>query len=98
MYSKTKNTLSAFVAAVLFVAGVLAFSRPAAAPTQNDADTIALPAMLADADTSDLDETVAADARNAHGAVALHGHRTNRMSLSMPYFSFVQVLPQRRAD
>jgi hypothetical protein len=92
MYSKTKNTLSAFVAAALFVAGVLAFSRPAVPAAQGTEDMTALPAVLADADTDD------ADARNSHEMVVLRSHRSNRMSLSMPYFSFVQVLPQRRAD
>ena len=96
MYSKTKNTLSALVAVTLFVSGVLAFSRPAVHPTQADEDMIALPAALADADTSDAD--VAVTTRNTHEVVVLRGHRSNRMSLSMPYFSFAHVLPQRRAD
>ena len=85
MYSRTRNTLTALATAMLFVAGSWSFGHPVA-PTAQEPNAV-LRAMLADAGP-----------QGGQDFVALRAHRTNRMNLSMPYFSFVHVLPQRRAD
>jgi hypothetical protein len=86
MYSRTKNTLTALAAAMVFVAGGWLFGHPVAYSAQESGNS-SLPTMLADAGPQDAREFS-----------ALRVHRANRMNLSMPYFSFVQVLPQRRND
>jgi hypothetical protein len=85
MYSRTRNTLTALAAATLFVAGGWLFGHPVAFSAQQPGNSTR--AMLADTGPQD-----------ARGFSALRVHRANRMNLSMPYFSFVQVLPQRRND
>ena len=85
MYSRTRNTLTALATAMLFVAGSWMFGHPVA-PAAQEPDTV-LRAVLADAGP-----------RDAQDFSALRTHRANRMTLGMPYFSFVQVLPQRRND
>lgn len=86
MYSRTRNTLTALAAATLFVAGGWLFGHPVAAAAQ--LPNAPLPArMLVDTGPQDAQEFI-----------GMHIHRANRMNLSMPYFSFVHVLPQRRND
>ena len=85
MYSRTRNTLTALSAAMLFVAGGWLFGHPVAYSAQESGTSLHI--VLADAGPQ--------DARNPG---ALRVHRSNRMNLGMPYFSFVQVLPQRRND
>jgi hypothetical protein len=86
MYSRTRNTLTALAAATLFVAGGWLFGHPVAYSVQ-ESGTSQRTAMLADAGLQD-----------SRAYVALRARHANRMNLSMPYFSFVQVLPQRRND
>ncbi len=85
MYSRTRNTLTALAAATLFVAGGWLFGHPVAYLAQ--APSTSPRTLLANAGLQDAREFS-----------ALRVHRANRMNLSMPYFSFVQVLPQRRND
>ncbi len=96
MYSKIRNTLTAYAAAVLFVAGGWLLGGPAPTPAQEQPLIAALQPALADADTIDIQD--ADGTHETRQTVVLRSHRANRMSLSMPYFSFVQVLPQRRVN
>ncbi len=80
MYSKTRNTMTALAAAMMFVASGWLFGHPVATSAlEPDTGT-----MIADAGPQEF--------------VVLRAHRANRMNLSMPYFSFAHVLPQRRND
>ena len=87
MYSKTRNTLTALLAASLFVVAGGLFGQPIAAPAQSQPASIALQASLADAQAHTRSDTP-----------AVHVRYANRMNLAMPYFSFSLQLPQRRND
>jgi hypothetical protein len=97
MYSKTRNTLTALTAAALFVVGGWLLGKPAA---HSEAEPYALPAAVAESNAN-VQLVVAGNVPStpdAHAVATLRSRHANRMNLSMPYFSFVQVLPQRRAD
>jgi hypothetical protein len=96
MYSKIRNTLTAYAAAALFIACGWLLSGPAPSTTQPEPVVATLPTALTSADTADVKDEDSTP--EVHQAIVLRAHRANRMNLSMPYFSFVQVLPQRRAD
>ncbi len=91
MYSKTRNTLTALIAASLFVAAGWTFGHPipVASPSQ---PSPAFRMSLADSGTHD---TVGI---NGSSASVSSGRRSNHMNLAMPYFSFSMQLAQRRAD
>ena len=95
MYSKIRNTLTAYAITALFVAGGWLLGGPAPAPAQEPLIAALQPA-LADADAIDIQD--ADGTHETRQTVVLRAHRANRMNLSMPYFSFVQVLPQRRVN
>ena len=85
MYSKTRNTLTALIAASLFLAAGWTFGRPVEA-TQ---DLSAVPsAQMA---------VGGHGARMSLGPV-LHARHANRMSLAMPFYSFSLSMSQPRAD
>lgn len=93
MHSKSRNTLSAFVVVAVFVASLLALSRPVAPTMRSEIKVAAVTVELADARKSE-GSTDTLD----RGSLVGHGRRDNRTTLNMPYFSFGQILPQRRAD
>ena len=83
MYSKHRNTLTALIAATLFVASGWLLGRPVPAaepglPGQGIA--AAAPSQVA-----------------IVSGTALHAHHASRMSLAMPYYSF-SLASQGRAD
>ncbi|MEO8742731.1 MAG: hypothetical protein ABI365_06005 [Lysobacteraceae bacterium] len=86
MYSKTRNTLIALIAASLFATTGVMFGQPIPTPAQSQ-PSMDLQATIVDADLQ--------DAITAH---AMSVRPANHMSLAMPYFSFSLQLPQRRAD
>ncbi|MBS0576928.1 MAG: hypothetical protein JSS45_11005 [Proteobacteria bacterium] len=85
MYSKTRNTLTALIAATLFMASGWMLGRPL--------DATALPSgnLLAQPSHDD-------DAGASMGVTILRGHHDLRLSLSMPYYSFSLMKSDRRAD
>lgn len=85
MYSKTRNTLTALIAATLFLATGWTFGRPV--PAGQD---LSGPSIQASA--------VAAGSRISFGTAVLHAHHANRMSLAMPFYAFSLSMAQRRAD
>jgi hypothetical protein len=88
MYSKTRNTLTALIAASLLVASGWLVGRPVAATVGSDRQS-ALPAQVSIA---------GAGAPIAMVSSSLHARHANRMSLGMPYYSFSLSMSQRRAD
>ncbi len=85
MYSKTRNTLTALIAASLFVASGWLFGHPVSAPTLSQ--PIDLHVSIADSGV-----------QGAQAFTVLHLRHANRMNLAMPYFSFSLQMPQRRTD
>jgi hypothetical protein len=91
MYSKTRNTLTALIAASLFVAAGWMFGHPidsAAFPT-------GMPSLQAPNTAIGLRD---ASLRVAQTASSMRPRHANRMSMAMPYYSFALLMPQRRAD
>jgi hypothetical protein len=84
MYSKTRNTLTALIAASLVVVAGWMFGRPVQAATIPD----------------DMSAPVVIDngAQIALDAGPMHAHHAHRLSLAMPYYSFSLLSSQRRAD
>lgn len=86
MYSKTRNTLTALIAASLFVAGGWMFGHPV--------NSIALPMGAATVHVP----IAGADTRIALDSTALRARHANRMNFAMPYYSFALQVSQRRTD
>ncbi len=84
MYSKTRNSLTALVAASLFLASGWMFGHPVQAT-----------AMAGSAGSL---QSPADEGRINIGQAILHGHRGTRMSLAMPFYSFSLTTSERRAD
>ena len=87
MYSKTRNTLTALMAASLFAATGAMFGQPIPMSEQSQLP-VDLQATIADADMQ--------DAITTHDLVG--ARHASHMSMAMPYFSFSLQLPQRRND
>ena len=86
MYSKTRNTLTALIAASLFVAGGWMLGHPVN-PNVSPLGTTTLQASIASAGTRiTLDST------------ALRARHASRMNFAMPYYSFALPTSQRRTD
>ena len=98
MYSKTRNTLIALTAAVMFVTGSWLFSRPASGSSSPPHVAKPLVIVLHDAQSPKSGAGKDAAARNPRAVASLRSHRSDRLSLNMPYFSFVHGLPERGAD
>ena len=91
MYSKIRNTLTALIAASLFVATGWLFGHPVAA-TAPSQPSLVLP---------EISTSGSVDAQDDQATLqfaALHIRHVNRMNLAMPYFSFSLQVPQRRTD
>ena len=86
MYSKTRNTLTALIAASLFVAAGWLFGHPI------DSAASSFGQAARHASMTDTGPQVALE------SVASHPRRASRLNLAMPYYSFALLLPQRRAD
>ncbi|HEY2345648.1 MAG TPA: hypothetical protein VGH80_07180 [Xanthomonadaceae bacterium] len=86
MYSKTRNTLTALMAASLFLAAGWTFGHPVET-SQDVAGTPSTRIAIA-----------AAAARISLGPSVLHARHANRMSLAMPFYSFSLSMSQPRAD
>lgn len=85
MYSKSRNTLTALIAASLFLTSGWMLGRPIDANALSTADSLAQP---------NHDESE----RASIGTTILHGHHDVRLTLSMPYYSFSLLKSDRRAD
>jgi len=96
MYSKTRNTLTALIAASLFVAGGWMFGHPV------DSDFPSL--EQANASVSHLDQPIppvsitGAGPRITLDSTALRARHAGRMTVAMPYYSFALPTSQRRTD
>jgi hypothetical protein len=86
MYSKTRNTLTALIAASLFVAAGWLIGHPVDSAAASFGQTTTHVPM------TDTVQQVALE------SVASHPRRASRLNLAMPYYSFALLLPQRRAD
>ena len=86
MYSKTRNTLTALLAASLFLSAGWMLGRPVEA---SDASLNANAMHISIA---------GAGAQITLGPSVLHARHPNRMSLAMPYYSFSLAMSQRQAD
>ena len=84
MYSKTRNTLTALVAASLFLASGWMFGRPVDA-SHATGSLLQSPAGLDEAHLT-------------LGQAILHGRHATRVSLAMPFYSFSLTTSERRAD
>ena len=91
MYSKTRNTLTALIAASLFVAAGWLFGNPIGSA----AFPVGMPSSQAPNTATGLRDT---SLRVAQTSGSMRPHHANRMSLAMPYYSFALLMPQRRAD
>jgi phosphate/sulfate permease len=85
MYSKTRNTLTALIAASLLVAAGWLFGHPISAAASP------LGSAPLHASMTDIGPQVAE-------TLASRPHRANRMNLAMPYYSFALLIPQSRAN
>ena len=85
MYSKTRNTLTALIAASLFAAASVMVGQPI--PAQPQSQPLDMRVSIVD---SGMQDVIAAHAMSVR--------QTSHMSLAMPYFSFSLQLPQRRND
>jgi len=86
MYSKTRNTLTALIAASLFVAGGWMFGHPV------DLNVSSLGATPAPVSVTSAGPRITLD------STALRIHRASRMTFAMPYYSFALPTSQRRTD
>ncbi len=86
MYSKTRNTLTALIAASLFVAAGWLFGHPL--------KPIALPLGMATMHASIIDSVP----QVALASNTLRLRHANRMNFAMPYYSFALQVSQRRTD
>jgi hypothetical protein len=86
MYSKTRNTLTALIAASLFIAAGSMFGHPL--------KPIALPVAAATMHASIIDSVP----QVALASNILHLRHANRMNFAMPYYSFALQVSQRRTD
>ena len=86
MYSKTRNTLTALIAASLFVAGGWMFGHPVNS-NLSSLGTTAVPAAM-----------TSASPRITLDATALRARHAGRMTVAMPYYSFALPTSQRRTD
>jgi len=86
MYSKTRNTLTALIAASLMVATGWMFGRPVHATSADPQGVLPVQVSLATASTP------------IAMVSGLHARRASRMGLAMPYYSFSLSIAQRRAD
>jgi hypothetical protein len=91
MYSKTRNTLTALIAASLFAAAGWMFGHPIDSATF----PIGMPSLQAPDTAAGLHDT---NLRVAQTSGSMRARHANRMSLAMPYYSFAMLMPQRRAD
>ena len=87
MYSKTRNTLTALIAASLLVSAGWLFGRPVHSDLMVPQN--GLPAQVS---------LAAAATPIAMAGSPLRSRHANRMSLAMPYYSFSLGLSPRRAD
>jgi len=87
MYSKTRNTLTALIAASLFVAGGWMLGHPV--------NPIALPLGSSTMIHASIIDT---GPQAALASNALHLRHANRMNFAMPYYSFALQVSQRRTD
>lgn len=103
MYSKTRNTLTALVAASLFVVSGWLFGHPVTtleAPQPQATLNISLEgAGLPDANLliAGIADERLSNPRLAQVSSTLQTRRANRLSLAMPYYSFAMLMPQHRS-
>ena len=86
MYSKTRNTLTALIAASLFVAGGWMFGHPVYSNASPLGATILQTSITATGTRISLD------------SMALRARHASRMNFAMPYYSFALQTSQRRTD
>jgi hypothetical protein len=86
MYSKTRNTLTALIAASLFVAGGWLFGHPVNMGAE------ALGATTVHVAIIDTGTRIGLDSN------ALRMRHASRMNFAMPYYSFALPTSQRRTD
>lgn len=86
MYSKTRNTLTALIAASLFVAGGWMFGHPVHSDASSQGATTVQASMTSIGPRITLDST------------ALRARHASRMNFAMPYYSFALPTSQRRTD
>ena len=86
MYSKTRNTLTALIAASLFVIGGWMLGHPV--------KPVALPLGAATIHASIIDS----GPQVALASNTLHLRHASRMNFAMPYYSFALQVSQRRTD
>jgi phosphate/sulfate permease len=86
MYSKSRNTLTALIAASLFVAGGWMFGHP----VNSNTSTLGATAVQA--------SMIGASARITLDSTALRARHASRMNFAMPYYSFALPTSQRRTD
>ena len=87
MYSKTRNTLTALIAASLFVAGGWMFGHP----VNPDATSLG-------ATTVPVSMTASTGPRITLDSTVLRARHASRLNLAMPYYSFALPMSQRRTD
>ncbi|MBS0194394.1 MAG: hypothetical protein JSR34_09115 [Proteobacteria bacterium] len=85
MYSKSRNTLTALIVAASFLASGWLFGRPIQAAAHHDA-------AGAIAAASPVVASIGA------GDSAWRGPHMRHLSLAMPYYSFLPIVTDRRAD
>ncbi len=102
MYSKTRNTLTALVAASLFVVSGWLFGHPVAM-SEAPQPQATLNSSLAGTGLPDANLFISGvvDARLSAPRLAqvsstMQTRRANRLSLAMPYYSFAMLMPQHR--
>jgi len=86
MYSKTRNTLTALIAASLFVTGGWMFGHPV------DSNLSSLGAAAVPASMTSTGPRITMD------PTALRARHAGRMTFAMPYYSFALPTSQRRTD
>jgi hypothetical protein len=87
MYSKTRNTLTALIAASLFVTGGWMLGHPVDSNASSPLAAATMQASIATAGT-----------RITMDSTALRVRHASRMNFAMPYFSFALQTSQRRTD
>ena len=103
MYSKTRNTLTALVAASLFVVSGWLFGHPVATfEAPQPQATLNIPLSGAGLPDANLLISGVVDARLSSPRLAqvsstMQSRRANRLSLAMPYYSFAMLIPQHRS-
>jgi len=88
MYSKTRNTLTALIAASLFVAGGWMFGHP----VNSDASPLGATAVPASMTMTSTVTRITLD------STAFRARHASRMDFAMPFYSFALPTSQRRTD